>query len=69
MTSLCLSRSEIAELTRSRHKAKQVGFLIRNGVRHYTDDHGWPVVTRSALEGGQQSAQDLRPKWKPKKAA
>lgn len=48
---LCLSRREIAALTRTPLKAKQREFLQRNGIRHYLDLHGWPVVLRSAVEG------------------
>jgi hypothetical protein len=66
--SLCLTRDEIAELTRCRLKAKQVAFLRANGIRHYLDDHGWPVVTRAAVEGAKDEAQAIRP-WKSNKAA
>ena len=66
--SLCLSRDEIAELTRSPQKARQVEFLRMNGIRHYVDAHGWPVVTRAAVEGEREPAQD-RKSWKPNKAA
>ena len=66
--SLCLSRDELAELTRTRLKRKQVEFLRKNGIRHYVDAHGWPVVTRAAVEGERDTAQ---PKlgWKSNKAA
>jgi len=64
---LCLSRSEIAELTRSKMRAKQLAFLRANGIRHYIDGNGWPVVTRSAVEGERDQVQDMT--WKPNKAA
>lgn len=67
--SLCLSRDEIAELTRAQTRRRQVAFLVRNGIRHYVDAYGWPVVTRSAVEGNQSAAQDAGPTWKPNKAA
>jgi len=35
--SLCLSRDELAELTRTRVKIGQVKFLARNGIRHYVE--------------------------------
>lgn len=65
---LCLSRDELSELTRTRLKRKQVEFLCKNGIRHYLDDHGWPVVTRAAVEGERDQAAPLTA-WKPNKAA
>ncbi|WP_426664083.1 DUF4224 domain-containing protein [Rhodanobacter aciditrophus] len=65
--SLCLSRDEITELCRSRMKAKQVAFLCRNGIRHYIDLNGWPVVTRAAVEGNKEVAPAI-PEWRPNKA-
>lgn len=66
--SLCLSRDELAELTRTKLKAGQVSFLIKNGIRHYVDAHGWPVVTRASVEGQRDTAQAVT-SWKPNKAA
>lgn len=66
--SLCLSRDEIAELTRAQTRKRQVAFLVQNGIRHYVDAHGWPVVTRAAVEGTPEPAQTAKP-WKPAKAA
>jgi len=66
--SLCLSREELAELTRTRLKRKQVEFLRKNGIRHYIDDHGWPVVTRAAVEGERDHTQPATA-WKSNKAA
>lgn len=65
---LCLSRDEIAELTRAKTRRKQCAVLTQNGIRHYVDDHGWPVVVRSAIEGAPKSEQD-RAGWKSNKAA
>ncbi|WP_430390916.1 DUF4224 domain-containing protein [Dyella sp. 20L07] len=65
---LCLTRDELAELTRARTKARQVTFLRKNGIRHYVDDHGWPVVTRAAVEGMPEQAQP-KPTWAPNMAA
>lgn len=64
---LCLSKTEIAELTRTTLRKKQVKFLVNNGIRHYLDDHGWPVVTRSAIEPIPAQVQD-KPRWSPNKA-
>lgn len=66
---LCLSRAEIAALTRTPLKARQREFLQRNGIRHYVDGHGWPVVLRSAVEGNPAPAGDSAGAWKPNKAA
>lgn len=66
--SLCLTRDELAELTHAKLKAKQLAFLRSNGIRHYVDAHGWPVVTRSAVEGAQDQAQ-APVRWKSNKAA
>lgn len=65
---LCLSKTEIAELTRACTKARQLGFLRKNGIRHYVDDHGWPVVTRAAVEGQPDQAHAKR-SWMPDMAA
>lgn len=67
--SIALSRHETADLTRAKTRAGQVEFLRRNGIRHYIDAHGWPVVLRATVEGPQTQAHDGRPAWKPNKAA
>ncbi len=69
MSDLVLSRSEIAALARSPFKARQVAFLRQNGIRHYVDGHGWPVVLRSAVEGDQGPAKVAEQRWTPRKAA
>jgi hypothetical protein len=66
--SLCLSRDELTELCRSNRKVRQLAFLRQNGIRHYLDAYGWPVVTRAAVEGIKDSEQDPKP-WKSNKAA
>lgn len=68
MSDLCLSRKEIAELTRVRTRAGQAEFLRANGIRHYVDLHGWPVVLRSAVEDTAPASPAV-PTWKPNKAA
>jgi hypothetical protein len=68
-TNFCLSKTEIAEFTRAQTKARQVAFLQRNGIRHYTDAHGWPVVTRAAI--GVAPAHEEKPAripWRSNKA-
>jgi hypothetical protein len=64
---LCLSREEVRELTRTPILARQVDFLRRNGIRHYLDPHGRPVVLRSAVEGDSAPAKPQG--WSPNKAA
>jgi hypothetical protein len=67
--SLCLTRDELAELTRTKLKACQVRFLIKNGIRHYIDAHGWPVVTRAAIGIGIESEEKPPvPRWRSNKA-
>lgn len=63
-----LSRREVAAFTRTPRKAAQLAFLRRNGIRHYVDNDGWPVVTASAIEGMADQAQAGEP-WKPNKVA
>lgn len=65
--SLCLSRDEIAELCRTPRKARQLQFLRQNGIRHYLDAYGWPVVTRAAVEG-EPETEYAGPIWRPNKA-
>lgn len=68
MSERFLSRDEIADMTRTPFRARQVAFFVRNGIRHYLDEHGWPVVTWAAVEGKSEPAQDAA-SWKPNKAA
>lgn len=65
---LCLSRDEIAELTRAQTRKRQVAFLVKNGIRHYVDAYGWPVVTRAAVEGIEDKVQ-TPPRWQHDEAA
>lgn len=60
--SLCLSRTEIAELCRTPRKVRQLAFLRQNGIRHYLDAYGWPVVTRAAVEG-EPEREKPRQRW------
>ena len=64
-----LSKQELAAYCRTPQKARQVAFLVRNGIRHHVDAHGWPVVLPSALEGGARSARPQNEGWKPNKVA
>ena len=69
MPDLTLSKTELRELTRTPIRARQVQFLQRNGIRHYLDAGGWPVVLRSAVESTPDLAAGSPPSWKPRKAA
>jgi Domain of unknown function (DUF4224) len=66
---ICLTRDELTELCRTSRKANQVAFLVRNGIRHYIDAYGWPVVTRAAI--GVAPAHEGKPAripWTPNRA-
>lgn len=67
MSELVLSRDEVRDLCRTRLRAGQVKFLRANGIRHYLDAHGWPVVLRATVEGAESTAPAQR--WKSNKAA
>lgn len=67
LMSLCLSRDELTELCRTNRKARQLAFLRQNGIRHYLDAYGWPVVPRASIEGTKDSEQARKP-WKSNKA-
>ncbi len=58
------ARGEVAELTRARTRNGQIAVLRSNGEPFIDSADGWPVVTRAAVEGGKQPAQDPRP-WIP----
>ncbi|WP_372498097.1 DUF4224 domain-containing protein [Xanthomonas vesicatoria] len=68
MAELCLSRDEVAELCRTPQRARQARFLQQNGVRHYFDAHGWPVVLRSAIDPTEKKTAAVAD-WSPNKAA
>lgn len=64
-----LSKSEVAAYCRTPQKARQVAFLVANGIKHHVDAHGWPVVLARSLEGGRGSARPQDGVWKPRKSA
>lgn len=67
MTSgLCLSRDEVQELSRTPFKARQLAFLRQNGIRHYVDGHGWPVVLRAAVGADVEAPKAKVPEWEPR---
>lgn len=46
-----LSRDELAELTGAKTKARQIAVLQRNGIRHWINAAGQPLVPRCVLAG------------------
>ncbi|ARV23371.1 DUF4224 domain-containing protein [Xanthomonas citri pv. glycines] len=65
-----LSRNEVKDLTGTPFLDRQILFLLRNGIRHYIDLNGRPVVLRSTIEGTPAlEASTETPAWKPNKAA
>lgn len=65
---ICLSRDEVRQLCRTPQRARQAKFLRANGIRHYLDAHGWPVVLRSAVDPTEKPS-DAVSRWKSNKAA
>lgn len=65
---LTLSKAEVRQLCRTPIKARQVAFLQKNGIRHYEDAHGWPVVLRSSIDGTRGMREPPRA-WQPNKRA
>lgn len=65
---LWLSRDEIAQMSRATTRKLQVEFLRLNGIRHYVDRHGWPVVSRAVAEaeGAIPAAKDTG-EWRSNK--
>jgi hypothetical protein len=66
--SFVLSREERAQLCGSPQKKHQIGFLKLNGIPHYVDAHGWPVVVRSAVDPTLARVAESRA-WKSRKVA
>ncbi|WDL55444.1 DUF4224 domain-containing protein [Xanthomonas campestris] len=64
---LCLSRDEVTELRRTPQRARQVAFLQSNGIGHYLDNYGRPVILRSALEGAAAPRPAATVEWRSNK--
>jgi len=64
---LCLTKDEIKALTRTPMKARQLQFLRQNGIRHYIDGHGWPVVLRAAVGIIDSPPVAKAPEWRSNK--
>ena len=63
-----LSKAEVADLTGSPQRAHQIGFLRLNGIKHYVDVHGWPVVLWCHLDPVFERVSESRA-WKSRKVA
>lgn len=64
-----LSRDDIKSLSRTPQRKRQAKFLRDNGIRHYLDSHGWPVVLWSAIEGKPEPKAAPAAEWVSNKAA
>lgn len=67
MSDLLLTRLEVIDLTGARTRAGQIDVLRANGIRHFINRAGWPVVPRSAVDGTPATREDRAP-WQPRKA-
>ena len=65
MTNTFLTREEIIELTSRKQPKKQAETLRKNGIPFFTNAAGYPVVSRSVLEGKPQKHQPDKPRWQP----
>jgi hypothetical protein len=63
-----LSRAEMADLCGSPRKVHQIGFLRLNGIPHYVDAHGWPVVLWCNVDPSIKRVAESRA-WKSRKVA
>ena len=64
-----MSHAEIAAFCRTPQKARQIRFLQKNGIRHYIDSHGRPVVLWSAINGVTIEVSAVQKNWKSNKVA
>ena len=65
MTNTFLTREEIIELTSRKQPKKQAETLRKNGIPFFTNAAGYPVVSRSVLEGKPQKHKPDKPRWQP----
>ena len=65
MTNTFLTREEIIELTSRKQPKKQAETLRKNGIPFFTNAAGYPVVSRSVLEGKPQKQKPDKPRWQP----
>lgn len=65
MTDTFLTREETVQLTGRKQPKKQVETLKKNGIPFFINAAGYPVVSRSVLEGKSQKHQPDKPRWQP----
>jgi hypothetical protein len=61
MSATFLDSNEIIELTGRKIKSKQIEALRRLGLPFFVNACGKPVVSRTAIDGRREAAQ--QPKW------
>lgn len=61
------SHGQVAEITGAHTKARQLRVLQQQGIRHWLNASGWPVVPVSAVDG-VKAAQEA-PGWRSRKAS
>lgn len=67
MTQMFLTKDELAVLTGRKLKSYQIEALRRVGIPFFVNAIGHPVVTRSAIEGGNKTAAKPPGKeWEPR---
>lgn len=65
---LWLSRDEITQMCRTPQKERQLQFLRINGIKHYLDLGGWPVVARAVAEAdGAIAPKEAPGEWRSNK--
>ena len=63
MTDTFLTREETIQLTGRKPPKKQAETLRKNGIPFFTNAAGYPVVSRSVIEGRPHKPD--KPKWQP----
>ncbi|MDY6498000.1 DUF4224 domain-containing protein, partial [Clostridioides difficile] len=56
-----LTPDELQELTGYKIAKKQIGWLTRNGIKHWIAATGRPIVPRSAIDGTPATVNDDQP--------
>lgn len=63
--SLCLTRSELAELSGRRRKSGMAAWLRASGIPFFVDADGWPKVLRSSLDHQAPKQHHSEPQLRP----
>jgi len=59
-----LTDQEIFELTGRRQRTKQISWLLKNGIKHFINGIGRPVVPRAIIESSSSVPVEIAPRWK-----